>query len=46
MAGDTGDYSLTLNLDHGDTLVRALPVTLGPTSSLAVYYTENIGDGA
>ena len=46
VAGDTGDYSLTLNLDHGDTLVRALPVTLGPTSSLAVYYTENIGDGA
>ena len=46
MTGSTGDYRLTMDFDVSDTLAKALPVTLGPTSSVAVYYTENIGDGA
>ena len=46
MAGDTGDYSLTLNLDHGDTLATAVNTNFSPGSALSVAYTENIGDGA
>ena len=42
-AGDTGDYGLSLNLDHGDTLTTAL--STGLTTAQPLTFTEDVGDG-